>query len=87
MKWIAIAALVSVAGLLLDRLFRWLEGRGWIDYRRNRLRRTAQGNTFLEVQSILEPDKKHVIEVRDAMRKATEKSGDDGDQEAGDEDE
>jgi hypothetical protein len=84
----ALVALAAIAGgLLLHRLFLWMERRDWIYYRHNKPSRTALGNAFLGIQSILEPDKKHVIEVRDAMRKATEQSGDDGDQEADDEEE
>jgi hypothetical protein len=66
-----------VAGLfLLDRLLLALERRGWIYYRKRRGSSGALGNSMLEVQKILEPSKRHVVEER--LRDA------DGPQESGD---
>lgn len=53
-----------------------MEGRGWIYYKRNRPTRTALGNAFLEVQSLLEPEKKHLAEIRKDEKRDSAESGD-----------
>jgi hypothetical protein len=79
MKTVLIALIILLAGTLLHFLFLWMEKKGWIYYKHNAPSRTRLGNAFLEIQSILEPDKKHVIEVRDEIRKETQAQGDDPD--------
>lgn len=59
--WLAAAAVVV---FLLDRLALWAEARGWLFYRRRKPSSTAVGNAFLEVQSLLEPSKRKIVEVR-----------------------
>lgn len=76
MKLALVALSVLAAGAMLHLLFLWMEGKGWIYYQRNRPSRTALGNAFLEVQSILEPDKKHVLEVRKDEKRDVAESGD-----------
>ena len=62
---IAILLLLGAAALfLLDRLGLYLESRGWIYYRKKKASPTTLGNAFLELQSILEPGKRNVVEVR-----------------------
>ncbi len=63
-RWAAIAALAACALVGLDRFLLWAESRGWIYYRRRRPSRSALGDAFLAVQSIIEADKRHVLEVR-----------------------
>ena len=58
----AAAALAALWGL--DRLLLKAEGRGWIYYRKKRGTSSRLGSAFLEVQSILEPEKRHVAEIR-----------------------
>jgi hypothetical protein len=59
-----------------------MERKGWIYYKHNKPGSSRLGTAFLEIQSILEPDKKHMIELRSEMKKATEESGDEpGDEE------
>ena len=57
-----------IAGVLalyaLHRLSCWMEDRGWIYYRKKRGSSGALGSAFLEVQSILEPGKRYVLEER-----------------------
>jgi hypothetical protein len=61
LAWIAAAAVVL---FLLDRLALWAEARGWLYYRRRTPSSSAVGNAFLEVQSLLEPSKREVVEIR-----------------------
>jgi hypothetical protein len=61
LAWIAISAL---ALFLLDRLALWAEARGWLYYRRRTPSSSSVGNAFLEVQSLLEPSKREVVEIR-----------------------
>ena len=76
MKLALIALALLACGALLHLLFRWMEDKGWIYYQRNRPSRTALGNAFLEIQSILEPDKKHVVEIRRDGKRDVAASGD-----------
>lgn len=57
---------------LLDRLFLAMEARGWIYYRKNKPKASALGTSLLELQSLLEPGKRHVIETREEHRKEEE---------------
>ena len=76
MKWIVIVAAVVLGSILLDQLALWMERRGWIYYRRNKPSRSRLGTAFLEIQSILEPDKKHIIEVKKEDKKQSQELGD-----------
>ena len=62
-------SLILVAGVVLilfalHRVAVWMESRGWLYYRRVKPRSSNLGNAFLELQSMLEPGKRHVIELR-----------------------
>ncbi|HKV07547.1 MAG TPA: hypothetical protein VJ725_05355 [Thermoanaerobaculia bacterium] len=62
---ITILLLLGAAALfLLDRLGLYLESRGWIYYRKTKASPASLGNALLELQSILEPGKRNVVEVR-----------------------
>jgi len=76
MKWIVIVAAVVLGSILLDRLALWMEKRGWIYYRRNKPSSSRLGTAFLEIQSILEPDKKQIIEVKKEDKKQSQELGD-----------
>ena len=66
-----------VVGLyLLDRAGLWMERRGWIYYRKSRGMTTRAGNAFLELHSMLEPEKKHVVEMKKEEKKTQIPSGD-----------
>lgn len=57
---------VTLAGLYgLHRLLLWAERRGWIYYRRQSSSRASVGSAMLEVHALMEPSKKHVLEVRE----------------------
>jgi hypothetical protein len=61
----ALLVLAVLGGLYsLHRLALWAERRGWIYYRNKRGNSGAIGNAFLEVQAMIEPSKRHVLEER-----------------------
>ena len=63
---LALALLAGVAATLwlLDRFLLRLEEKGYLYYRRKRATRSRLGAAFLEVQAILEPDKRHAARIR-----------------------
>lgn len=65
-----------VVGLLgLHRLALWMESRGWIFYRKTRASSGALGSAFLEIQSIAQPEKKYVLEMRQDQRAERDDNG------------
>jgi len=52
-----------------------MEARGWIYYRRKKPSVTALGNAFLEIQSLLEPSKKAMVEIQKEDKKEQQESG------------
>ncbi len=79
MKLIIIAMAIILGGVLLHLLALWMERRGWIYYKHNAPSGTRLGTAFLEIQSILEPNKKHIIEIKKADKKQNEEAGDEPD--------
>jgi hypothetical protein len=62
---VAIWIVVGIAGVYgVDRLACWMEGRGWIYWRKKHGSSGTLGAAFLEVQAIFEPSKRHVIEAQ-----------------------
>jgi len=59
-------AVLTLIGLLyvLHRVALWAEGQGWVYYLNRKPSNSALGNAFLEIQSMIEPDKRHVVEAR-----------------------
>lgn len=62
--------------LLLDRLFLYMEGRGWIYYRKKKPSSSALSNACLEVQQLLEPSKKYVVQIKKDERRDQQEAGD-----------
>jgi len=58
--WIALVAAVLY---VIHRLATWAESHGWIYYRKRHGSVTV-GSAFLEVQALMEPSKRHVLEQR-----------------------
>jgi hypothetical protein len=80
MNGIALFFLVIFLGALalfvLDRLLLWMERRGWIYYRkRSASGGSGVGNALLEVQSLIEPDKKEILEVMREDKREQAESG------------
>lgn len=66
-----------VCGLwLVHRLALWMEDRGWIYWTRSRGYGTRAGNAMLEVQGLLEPEKRHVIEMKQDIKAESDGQGD-----------
>jgi len=64
------------AGLYaLHRLALWAESRGWIYYMKKRAQGGSLGSAFLEVQSIVQPETRHVIEMRQDERAERDDEG------------
>ena len=81
MKVLIWVGAIAVGIFLLDRLLLWMEWRGWIDYRRTYPGHISSGQVgpaFLAIQSLLEPDKRHVVEEQTAVRTEREETGDAG---------
>jgi len=70
----AVAAGAALYGL--HRLALRLERQGHLYYIHSKPSGSALGNAVLSVQSILEPDKKYVLEERQAERSERRESGD-----------
>jgi hypothetical protein len=68
--------LVAAVLFLLHRVALWMEGRGWLYYRTRKSSRASVGNALLELQSLLEPDRSHTVEVRRLEQLEEDESGD-----------
>lgn len=72
--------LTGIAGLiLLDRLFLWMEAKGWVYYRKvKRKSPVSMADVFLG-GNVFDPGVRHLLEARD--ERAGEEDEDDGDDE------
>lgn len=75
LKLLVWLAIIAVAIFGLDRLLLAMESRGWIYYRRKKPGSSALGRVCLEVQQLLEPSKKYVIQIKEE-RKEQQRAGD-----------
>jgi hypothetical protein len=75
-RFTLIAAVVAAVVYGLHRSAVWAERKGWIYYRKGRGSSGTLGSALLEVQSLLEPSKRHVVEERRRNAAEDEESGD-----------
>ena len=62
--------------IALDQLMLWMERKGLIYWRRSkRVGGSSISNAFLEVQSMIEPDKKNIVEIIREEKKDQTNSG------------
>lgn len=61
-----VAAAVVAAVLVLDRVLLWMERRGWIFYRHRRAAPGTLGSALVELESLMQPARQHVVDVRRA---------------------
>jgi len=74
MSWLyALIAVVAICAV--HRLACWAEDRGYIYYRRKSGRPGMTASAFLEIHAMMEPSKKHVLEV---MREEDDEQDDAG---------
>ncbi len=76
MKYVLWGTMVLLALYCIDRIAVWAEGRGWIFYRKRHPESSSVGNAMLELQTILEPSKRHLIEERVKQGGESQESGD-----------
>ena len=72
LPWIALAVAILYP---LHLLATWAEKRGWIYYRKKH-GSVAVGSAFLEIQALMEPSKRHVLEQRRREDFDAQESGD-----------
>lgn len=76
MKLLLVLLAAAAALYGLHRLALWMEDRGWIYYRRRRGSSGALGDAFLEVQSLVDPGQKAVLEARRQVADEAAEAGD-----------
>lgn len=76
MKSAALVVLAVSALYCLHRFGVWAEERGWIYYLKRRGSSGSLSNAVLEVQSLLEPSKRYVVEEKRRDKVEREDSGD-----------
>lgn len=65
----------AVALLAFDRLFLWLEAKGWMYYRRNKPRGGAAVYHLMQIHSTFEPGFEEVIEVKVHEEQSEDEAG------------
>jgi len=63
-----IAAGVLLALYAVDRLFLWMEERGWVYYRKRRGSGGASSGLLTTMQQFVEPQVQHVIEMKERAK-------------------
>ena len=64
MEMIPFLAVLAVVLWIVDRVALWMELRGWITYRRTPRVRHGYGMSVMSIDALLQPQKRHVIEVQ-----------------------
>lgn len=85
--WIKAVGLLFATALVLYALHRFMlfaEERGWVFYKNKQPKGGTMGNALMEIQSYLEPDKKHTIELRTEIHQEEKEAGDPPDSESSD---
>ncbi len=75
--WIVTIGAVVLLLFILDRLALWIEAKGWLYYRKTKHKaKGSLGDAFLEIQSMIEPGKRHVLEEKKREKREESESGD-----------
>ncbi len=77
LKVMVVLALIAVGLFALDQFGLWLERRGWLYYRKREGSGGRIGNALVGMQSIIEPDKRHVQEIK-TQRPTVQREGEEG---------
>jgi hypothetical protein len=72
-----LAGIMFLAGIVLlvfflKRLLAWMDKRGWITYTGNVPTYHTLGNAFLELQSLAQPEKQYVIQMKEQRKQKRE---------------
>jgi hypothetical protein len=72
--------LVGIAAALfaLDRLFLWMEAKGWVYWRKVK-RKGSGGGGLIGVSGVFDPGARHLAEAREDHQQEDEDDGDDDD--------
>ena len=70
---------VAAFVFVMDRILIWCELRGWIYYRLTPRQQRAFGAAAFQVESLLQPEKRHVYEMKQAAETYREADEDGGD--------
>ncbi len=76
MKLLLIVVVAGVVLYSLDRFLLYCESRGWIYWRKKKSSPGTVGSAFLEVHSLLEPSKKHMLVVQKGEHRDEDDKGD-----------
>jgi len=63
LKWVLIIFGICVSLLACHNLLLWMEDRGWIYYHKKKASPGTAASAWLQLQSLVEPSKKHVLQV------------------------
>jgi hypothetical protein len=74
-KWLLVAAAIVAGAIALDRFLLWCEARGWIYWRKKKASPGTAASAMLELQSLVEPANKHVVEQLREEHTETDDSG------------
>lgn len=78
MHWLWIGIVAVVLGFwLVDRLLLWMERREWIYWRRRKgaPSRASVANAALELQTLLEPEKRYVLVLKKEEKTLADEEG------------
>jgi len=75
--WLAVAILLVLA---MDRFLLWAEGRGWVYWRRQRVRSGGGGGVFGELIQVFQPSHQFVVEEQQRTEAGVEQESADDDQ-------
>lgn len=64
MRTLVIAVSIVFIAVAIDRLLLWCEMRGWISYRRTPRIRHGTGIAMLNIEALLQPSRRYVVERR-----------------------
>lgn len=77
--YVGIVAAVVFGIFLIDRFLCWCELRGWISYRLTPRQRRAFGAAAFQIEALMQPEKRHVYEMKQAAEVYRESDDDGGD--------
>ena len=84
LRWLAIALAAVVCALVIDRLLLAAEAKGWIYWRHRKSSPGTAAGALLELQAMLQPDRRHAAEI--VRAESHEEDGEGGPGPEGDDD-